>query len=100
MSKHCNDAIINKNSEEIIFIFGDYRENDLAKWIRKQNRDRSILSRKMLYALKNAGFTFVKSSNERNDESYAALVTYKEKQGNLFIPQSHKSSEGQSRIYG
>ena len=34
MSKHGNDAIIDKKSKEIIFIFGDYRENDLAKWIR------------------------------------------------------------------
>ena len=92
MGKHGKDAIIDKNSENIIF--GDYRENDLAKWIRKQNRDRSILSRETLYALKNAGFPFVKSLNERNDESYAALVAYKEKQGNLLIPQSHKQLGG------
>jgi len=98
MSKHGNDAIIDKNSEEIIFIFGDYRENDLAKWIRKQNRDRLILSRETLYAMKNVGFPFVKSSNERYDESYAALVAYKEKQGNLLIPQSHKQLGGTSRI--
>ena len=31
MSKHGKDAIIDKNSQEIIF--GDYQENDLAKWI-------------------------------------------------------------------
>jgi len=98
MSKHGNDAIIDKNSEEIIFIFGDYRENDLAKWIRKQNRDRLILSRETLYAMKNVGFPFVKSSNERYDESYAALVAYKEKQGNLLIRNRTNSSEGRQEF--
>ena len=63
MCKHGKDAIIDKNSKNIIF--GDYQENDLAKWIRRQNRDRSILSRKMLYALKNTGFPFVESLNKR-----------------------------------
>ena len=96
MGKHSKDAIIDKNSEKIIF--GDYRENDLAKWIRKQNRDRSILSCETLYALKNVGFLFVNFSNKRNDESYAALVAYKETQGNLLIPQLHKQLGGTSRI--
>ena len=92
MGKRGKDAIIDKYGEKIIFL--DYRENDLAKWIRKQNRDRLILSRETLYAMKNVGFPFVKSSNERNDESYAALVAYKEKQGNLLILQLHKQLGG------
>ena len=92
MGKHSHDAIIDKNSKEMIF--GDSRQNDLAKWIQKQNCDRLILSHETFYALKNARFPFVKSSNERNDESYAALVAYKEKQGNLLILQLHKQLGG------
>ena len=76
MGKHGKDAILDKNSKKIIF--GDYRENYLANWIWKLNRDRSILSHETLYALKNAGFPFAEYSNERNDEPYAALVAYKE----------------------
>ena len=68
MGKHGKDAIIDKNCEKIIF--GDYRENDLAKWIRKLNRDRLILSRETLYALKNAGFPFAKYSNKQAGDEF------------------------------
>ena len=52
--KYDNDANPDNNGEEIIF--GDYREKDLAKWIRKQQWNPSSLSSEQVLALKHVGF--------------------------------------------
>ena len=57
--KHSCDATQDKNGETIIF--GDFQEKHLAKWIRKQVRDKPNLSPECLYALEHVGLCFPKS---------------------------------------
>ena len=54
--KHGCDATPDENSETIIF--RDFQEEHLAKWIRKQVRDKSNLSPECLYALELWDFAF------------------------------------------
>ena len=85
--KKGKDAIPNNNIDDIIY--GNIREKDLSKWMRKQNRDKSSLSSNQVAALNHAGFRLSKSSKERMDQTYDALAAYKSKHGNLLIPQTH-----------
>ena len=86
--KKGNDAIPDKNSEDIIA--ANTLEKDLSKWIRKQNRDRSSLSPDQLAALNHVGIHFAKSSEEQKDQIYEALVAYKNEHGNLLVPQTQE----------
>ena len=56
--KKGKDAIPNNNIDDIIY--GNIREKDLSKWMRKQNRDKSSLSSNQVAALNHNDFVFDK----------------------------------------
>ena len=84
--KHGCDATPDENGETIIF--EDFQEKYLAKWIRKQVRDKSDLSPECLYALKHVGFRFPNSFDDRREHTFNELVDFKNSNGHLKVPQN------------